>query len=293
VQELTHWFVVLADEENVTAAAARLHVPQPTLSRRLSQLERRLGARLFDRVGRRIRLNAAGRAYLEHVRRADHELGAAAEAVRDLTAAEVPSLRLGFLHSFGTWLVPDLIQRLRAHEPAVHVDLVQGGPEHIGGLLLAGEVDLAIVSPRPASSRLGWRRLQRQQVRLLVPRGHRLAVRRSVRFDTLRDAEFVAMQPGYSMRQTLDEACAASGFEPHIAVECQELETVAGLVAVGIGIALVPAEQHGRPSRPDVVAVPVSGVDVTRDIGLAWSLDRPLSRIARTARTLAPQPVPD
>lgn len=288
MQEHTHWLVVLADEENVTAAAARLHVPQPTLSRRLGQLERRLGTRLFDRVGRRIALNATGRAYLEHVRRADDELAAATEAVRAHTAGETPSLRLGFLHSFGTWLVPDLIQRLRAVEPGVHVDLVQGGPEHITAQLLAAELDLGIVSPRPASTRLGWRRLQRQEVRLLVPRGHPLASRRSVRFQTLRDAEFVAMQPGFSMRQTLDDACAASGFEPRVAVECQELETVAGLVAAGIGIAITPADPRGRAPRPDVAVLPVTGVELARDIGLAWSKDQPLGRVARLARDLAP-----
>lgn len=280
------WFVVLADEENVTAASERLHVPQPTLSRRLARLERQLGTTLFDRTGKRLHLNASGRVYAEHLRRAHSELVAAEQAIHELATSGPRVVHLGFLHSFGTWLVPELIQRTRAVDPALRFDLVQDAAERITAKVVSGDVDLGIVSPRPHDAPVSWRRLLRQRIQLAVPAADPLARRRSVEFGELRHAEFVSMAPGFGMRQLLDEACETVDFEPHITVECQELDTVAGLVAAGIGVALLP-DSPDRRLPPGVTTLRVTGVDAGRDVGLIWARGVVLSQPARRVRELA------
>lgn len=286
MRDAVRWFVVLAEEENVSAAAARLRIPQPTLSRRLARLEQRLGTTLFDRNGKRLRINDAGRLYAEHLRRAHTELVAAEQAVHELRAHGPRVVRLGFLHSFGTWLVPELIQRTREADPSVRFELVQDAAETITAAVVSGDVDLGIVSPRPRSAPVSWRRLLRQEVHLTVPSTDPLARRHTVAFTELRDRVFVAMAPGFGMRQLLDEACATAGFEPHITVECQELDTVAGLVAADIGVALLP-ESPDRHLPGGVVSVPVTGIDATREVGLIWARGTVLPEPARQVRALA------
>lgn len=286
MQELVWWFVVLAQEENVTAAAERLHVPQPTLSRRLARLERQLGTTLFDRTGKRLHLNAAGRLYAEHLRRAHTELAAADQAVRELQTGGPRVVRLGFLHSFGTWLVPELIQRTREVAPAIRFELVQDAAEVITTKVASGDVDLGIVSPRPRDAPVSWRRLLRQEVHLVVSAADPLARRRSVGLDELRDREFAAMAAGFGMRQLLDEACASVGFEPRITVECQELDTVAGLVAAGIGVALLP-ESPDRHLPAGVAVLELTGIDAAREVGLIWARGALLCEPARRVRALA------
>lgn len=283
MREAVRWFVVLTEEENVTAAAARLQMSQPTLSRMLARLEKRLGTTLFDRHGRRLILNGAGRLYADHARRADAELALAEQAIADLAVDGPRVVRLGFLHSFGTWLVPEAVRRARESDPAVSFELLQGAADVIRDKVIAGDLDLGILSPQPASPKVTWRRLMRQSVVVAVPLGHPLADSRGVRMEQLEGASFVAMPPEYGMRQMLDEACAAAGFEPRVVVECQDLHTVTGLVSAGIGIALLP-EQHSPQHPADVAITPLLGAGAGREVGLIWAKGRPLSGPARDVR---------
>ena len=285
MREATQWLVTLAEEQNVTAAAARLQMSQPTLSRMLGRLERRLGADLFDRHGRRLVLNDTGRRFVEHVRRADAELALAEQAVADLLADGPRVVRLGFLHSFGTWLVPDLVRRARAHDPGLTFELRQDSADAIRDGVLAGDLDLGILSPRPVTPRLTWRRLLTQSVVLAVPETHPLADRSGVRVADLRDEPFVSMPPEFGMRQILEELCAATGFEPNVAVECQDLHTVAGLVNAGIGVALLPEEQTPRYTA-GLRTTPLLDAPEGRDVGLVWAKGRPLAAPARAVRDI-------
>jgi len=288
VREQIRWFVVLAEEQNVSAAADRLGMTQPTLSRRLAALEKHLGAPLFDRHGRRLALNDAGRIFATYAGRADAEIAAGEQEVRDLITGGPRVVRLGFLHSFGTWLVPGLIEQVHDHDPTLRFELVQGSSEQITEQVVSGHIELGIVSPKPATAPVVWRRLLRQAVVLAVPVHHRLASERSVRPSDLADESFITMEPGFGMRRILDEMMAAGGVTPHVTAECQELSTVAALVAARIGVALLPHEaEHSYP--PGMVTVPITGVDSGRDIGLVWARGRPLSAAASRVRELARQ----
>ncbi|MDT5147863.1 MAG: hypothetical protein QOC58_2508 [Mycobacterium sp.] len=283
------WFVTLAELQHVTAAAEQLHVAQPTLTRMLARLERRLGVALFDRHGRRLSLNTYGRIFYEHARRAQLELDSARRAIDDLSNPAVSELRLGFLSSFGSSVVPRLIAGFRKTSPRVTFMLEEGAAESIGDLVQSGFVDIGVVSPRPRKPTLAWRSLFRQRLGVAVPGGHRFADETAVSMTELADESFVAMHTGFGMRRLLDELCAAAQFQPRIVLESANLTTTAGLVAAGLGISLMPMDS-GDDAHGDTV-LRLADADAYRDVGLVWNSGRPLSRPARdfiaTAATIS------
>ncbi|MBU3062948.1 LysR family transcriptional regulator [Nocardia sp. NEAU-G5] len=269
-----HWFLTLAELEHVGAAAVRLGLSQPTLSRMLARLERRLGARLFDRHGKRLSLNDFGHVYYEHARRAQAELDAAARELADLANPARGVVRLTFLHSFGARLVPELIAGFRRGSGAITFNLSQDAAEVVTGRVRDGAADLGIVSPKPAVPGLGWRELLGQRLALAVPADHRLAGRRQVRLAEAADSDFIAMQTGYGMRTILEDLCAAADFRPRIVMESSDLVTVGGLVGAGLGVALLPIEDavsRGLGPQPGPVLVPLTDPGATRAVGLIWS----------------------
>ncbi|BBX32943.1 MULTISPECIES: LysR family transcriptional regulator [Mycolicibacterium] len=272
------WFVVLAETEHVTDAAAELGVSQPTLSRALARLEDQLGAPLFDRVNRRLHLNAYGQILLEHARRSIAEIRSATERIAALRDPDTGTVRLAFLHSQASWFVPDLLRRFRAEAPRVQFDLVQGAAHVIVEQLANGQADLAITSPRPDGYR--WRGLYLERLCLAVPRDHRLASRARIRLADAAGEPFVALAPGFGLRQLTDELCAEAGIAPQVVFEAMEIPTMEGLVAAGFGVAVVPVPRPER-AEPGAVYVPLAAASAKRQLGLAWSAERQLPPAAQ------------
>lgn len=273
------WFITLAELQHVTAAAEQLHIAQPTLTRMLGRLEGRLGVELFDRRGKRLALNTYGRVFYEHTRRAQCELDAARRAIDDLVNPAVGEIRLGFLGSFGSTVVPRLIAGFREASPRVTFTLDEGAAESIGDLVQSGSIDLGLVSPRPQAPNLAWRSLFRQRLGVAFPCDHALAGATAVSMTDLADEPFVAMRAGFGMRRLLDELCAAARFQPRIVLESANLTSTAGLVAAGLGVSLMPID--GSEHAPGVRVLPLADADAYRDVGMIWNSGRPLSRPAR------------
>ncbi|HEY0229298.1 MAG TPA: LysR family transcriptional regulator [Mycobacterium sp.] len=273
------WFITLAELQHVTAAAEQLRIAQPTLTRMLARLERRLGVELFDRRGRRLSLNAYGRIFYQHARRAQLELDSARRAIEDLTNPAVSEVRLGFLPSFGAAVVPRLIADFTKTSPRVTFALEADAAASIADAVESGALDIGVVSPRPAEPILAWRSMFRQRLGVAVPRDHRLTGAAEVSMSDLANEPFVTMHPGFGMRRLLDELCAAAQFQPRIALEASDLSTSAGLVAAGLGISLMPID--GSEYTSGVVILRLTDADAYRDVGTIWNSSRPLSRAAR------------
>jgi LysR family transcriptional regulator, transcription activator of glutamate synthase operon len=240
---------------------------------------------LFDRRGRRLSLNAYGRIFYEHARRAQLELDSARRAIEDLTNPAVSEIRLGFLHSFGATVVPRLIADFTKASPRVTFALEEDAAASIADSVESGSLDIGVVSPRPAQTTLAWRSMFRQRLGVAVPRDHRLAGVAEVSMSAIAHEPFVTMHPGFGMRRLLDELCAAAQFQPRIALASSDLSTSAGLVAAGLGISLMPID--GSEYTPGVVILRLTDADAYRDVGLIWNSARPLSRAARDFIALA------
>ena len=201
--EELQWFVVLAETEHVTEAAAELAISQPTLSRALARFESQARTPLFDRVNRRLRLNAYGQIMLEHATRSIAEMQSATERIAALRDPDTGRVRLAFLHSLANWYVPEQLRRFRKSAPAIGFDLFQGPAPEITQRVRSGQADIAITAPGPDGPGFGWHRLYVEQLclavgDLTVPSCRSCALRRRAR---RRPTRFSTYSPGRSRQR--------------------------------------------------------------------------------------------
>jgi DNA-binding transcriptional LysR family regulator len=273
--EQLRYFVAAAEREHMSRAAEALHITQPALSRSIARLESELGTALFDRVGRVVRLTAQGRAFLLHARRALVNVDAGRDAIAESLDPDQGVVSFGFLHTLGGWLAPALLGAYRAQRPRVQFRLGQSGAVGMTQALANGEMDLVLTSPRPEGDTFGWRALMTEPLLLAVPPDHRLAGRRRVRLSEVADDPFVIQPDGYGLRSITDERCREAGFAPRVAFEGEEVATLRGLVAAGLGVALLPvARSAGAAITVATPLLRVADRGCSRTIGLAWDRRR-------------------
>ncbi|MDP9465901.1 MAG: LysR family transcriptional regulator [Actinomycetota bacterium] len=276
-------FVAVGRSEHVTRAASALGVPQPTLSRSIARLEQDLGLRLFVRTGRALRLTREGRLLLEHAERALVELETGLRALAGDVSPDSGRLAFGFLHTLGGGAVPQLLREFRGDFPGVRFELVQRGHDALVELVRTGAVDLCLTSPLPEGADLEVRALHEQSLRLVVPAGHRLAPRGRLRLGEAAEETFVGLERGYGLRATSDEWCRRAGFVPRLSFEGEDIDTVRGLVAAGLGVALLPAHDVAGGAA-GMVELEVVDPRPTRVVGLVWrraALELPAVRAFR------------
>ncbi|MDT0447030.1 LysR family transcriptional regulator [Streptomyces johnsoniae] len=293
------YFAGVARHEHITQAARDLSVPQPTLSRAMARLEADLGMALLARRGRTVALTPAGRAFARSVERALGEVERAVDAVRSDADPAAGKVAFGFLHTMGPETVPALLREFREDHPRVRFALVQSYGEDMIERMRAGELDLCLTSPVPEAPDLVTRRLDEQRLLLVVPADHRLAARRRVRLAEAAEEPFVTLEPGYGLRRLTEALCEQAGFRPRVAFEGEEPETLRGLVAAGLGVALLPPPTVARPGvRELAVSVPRA----VREIGVAWMAGRSDTRpvadfkrflLGRRGRLAGPPPAAD
>jgi len=266
-------FAVVAREQHVTRAADQLGLAQSTLSRNIARLEADLGTSLFVRAGRTVRLTRHGRQLLPHVERALLALSDGLDELAQELHPDTGRIAFAFLHSLGAKVVPVLLRDFRRGHPAVRFTLVHHANDAMLEQLRAGAVDLCLTSPVPDDEAFRWRRLDVQRLCLMVPRGHRLAARKRVRLAEAADEDFIGLEHGYGLRRLTDEWCRQAGFTPRLAFEGEEIDTVLGLVAIGLGVALMP---KGSGRHHDLVELDVVAPRTMRTIALVWRADRAL-----------------
>jgi DNA-binding transcriptional LysR family regulator len=191
---------------------------------------------------------------------------------------------VAFLHTFGTWLLPPLISSFRRTNPLVRFELRQHGEAAIQQNLLDGVVDLILTSEDPEHPQIRWRRLLVEPLRVAVPANHRLARRKRVRLADVAEEPFIVLRHGYGLRALTENLCQQAGFTPLVTFEGEEVETLRGLVAAGLGVALLPPPHAVMSTVDDMVPashLEVTDVDAARDIGLAWLADRTLPSSSR------------
>ena len=278
----------LADYGQVTDTAAMLRVSQPTLSRLLARAENELGTRLFERSADGVHPNPYGEVVLAAARDITSRYDQLRGDLAELLDPDTGTVRLAFVDSIATSLIPGILHEFRREAPRVRVALRQEPGHEILRDLASGLSELAFTSPRPPGP-YGWLPLQRQRLVLVVPAGHRLAARRRVRLDEIADEDFVTVSRGPGFRTLLDELLQAEGVLPRISFESADLATIEGLVGVGLGVSILPEQLIGASST---VGVALAAAGAERVIGLTWRTDRSLSPAAARFLEFLGQHVP-
>jgi DNA-binding transcriptional LysR family regulator len=262
------YFVAVAEEANFTKAAERVHITQSGVSAQIRQFEKELGAELFDRTSRMVRLTDAGAAALPHARQAL----AAAEAVRrtiaDVTGLVRGRLRLGMVT--GCTVTPLFAALASFHQafPRIEVALSEANSDLLIEDVRAGNVDIALVGAAGAMpADLASVTIVSEGLVALVPEGHALAAKEEVKLRRLCAYPLLCLPPGTGIRSVLDQACAAQGIRPNIALQATAPGAVADLAARGMGVAVLSVS---TADHPELTAVPITDVDVPALLGLVW-----------------------
>ena len=272
------WFQQVADGVTVTEVGELYWISQSGVSRGLARLEAELGTPLLRRSGRTLRMTRAGAAFKRHVDALLTDLDDGVAAVSQLIDPETGTVELAFQLSLGTWLVPDLVAGFRAAHPHVQFVLQQSRDELATDVLEDGRFDLEITTLRRSGPDVRWHPLLKEPLSLAVPRAHRLADRTEIDLSEVAEEPFVTFRPASLLRRTGIELCEKAGFTPTIAFEGDDVPTVRGFVAAGLGVAIIPTSRPDRADARDapVRHVPLADPAAVRQIGIAWSTGRRL-----------------
>jgi LysR family transcriptional regulator, transcription activator of glutamate synthase operon len=280
------WFQQVADGTTVTEVSELEAVTQSGVSRALARLEAQIGTPLLRRSGRILRLTHAGSVFKRHVDAMLHQLDDGIAAVNQLLEPDTGTVALAFQHSLATWLVPDLVRSFRAAHPHVTFQLTQVRDELHSAALDGGRADLEIGTRRPRDPSVHMRSIAVEPLRLALPRDHRLAGRQQIRLADVSDEPFVSLRPNSALRKLSDELCERAGFRPSVVFEGDDLSTVRGFVAAGLGVAIVPAPRAGSPEAATgpVLYCEILDTGAVREICLTWSAERRLLPAAELFR---------
>ncbi|MFI5608699.1 LysR family transcriptional regulator [Amycolatopsis sp. NPDC051903] len=289
------YFAAAAEELHFTRAAERLYVSQPALSKQIRMLERQLGAALFERDRRTVRLTPVGEALLPHARRVLAEWDAAHEAVVRAKAEQRETLVVGMSTSPGRGgLLPGVRSRFTGEHPHARITLRQIGWHDSTAGLADGSTDVAFVwLPVPGAERYDWVVVAEEPRLVALPAGHRLAGQSTVDFAELLDEPFLALpESAGPLRDYWLAPEARAGRAPVIGAEITSADETYEALVDGRGVCLIAAGNAPLLTRGDVVALPVRGVSPSR-FALAWRKDddRPLVHAYARAARLAAQGV--
>ena len=273
------YFVAAARHLHFTRAAAECCVAQPPLSQQIANLERELGAPLFLRQGRAVRLTDAGEAMLEYAERILAEEAAAKRAVQEVLGLKRGQITIWTLPTPGQHLLPPLLASFRRSYPTIEISLREVVPaRQIAEAIAAGRADLGIVHLPYQVEGLEERVLLREEMALVVPSAHRFAARTSVALSEAAAEDFVWVSEGATEAHPIYAACLAAGFAPRIVCLSGSAQGMQSLVAAGLGISLLPRLAIHPPEGARVVELdpPRPG----RTLVAIWRADR-LSHAAR------------
>jgi LysR family transcriptional regulator, carnitine catabolism transcriptional activator len=258
-------FLALADTQHFTRAAERCSLSQSAFSQLIRRLEEEAGTALFNRTTRTVTLTAEGRVFVESARRLLADIEAAFEDLKDRTRGRKGRVAVAALPSLAATLLPAIFAAYRRRFPGVKIELFDCLSDRCLECLSDGRVDFALTAPGPRLAEFENRLVLSEGFYLVCHREHPLARKTSVQLQDLKGYEMVHFARMSSVRQHVEPAIGTVG-SGYSGLEVEQLATVAGLVAAGLGISLVPELTLFQFKRPELAAIPVESKSLTRPI---------------------------
>jgi LysR family hydrogen peroxide-inducible transcriptional activator len=274
------YFCAIADTGSFTRAAQHTHVSQPSLSQQLRKLEDELGARLFDRLGRRVQLTELGRAFLPRARAVLSDLEAARSDVVERKASIGGPISIGVIPTIAPYFLPPILAAFSHKYPEVRVSVAEEITPVLLERLRVGTMDVAIVAlPLQARSH-DFRSfsLMAEKLYAVLPKVHTLAKRGVVSLEELQGDPFLLLRDGHCFRETAVKACKRAHLNPKIIFESGQFSSILSMVSAGLGVSIVPA--MAREKRAGCRYVPLADERAARTIGVVTLNGRSPTRVS-------------
>ena len=272
--------LALAEYGSFVAAAARLRLSQPALTRMVKRLEAELGVRLFDRSTRRVEITAAGRAFAAVAERMLNDLGITVQSVREVAQEGRGLVVVSSVMSVAGGLLPRMIAAYRDDRPGVEIHVREGIYATILDDVRSGVADFGISYVDELPDFAVGTALGREIFYAVVPSRHKLANRRSVTLAELAAHPIVALPTESRTRRTIDAAAVAAGLQLRQRVIVTQIATLLALIAAGVGVGVVPGGATRGPLPPGVRVIPLAGSKLVRRMGLITLRGRELTPAA-------------
>jgi DNA-binding transcriptional LysR family regulator len=273
--ELRHirYFLAVAEELHFGRAAQHLRLAQPGLSQQISALEGLIGARLFHRNRRRVELTAAGEAFMPEARKIFVQAERAVLVAQQAARGELGRIKIGYVASAAyTGALRAIVSGFRKSHPDVELGLIEMEMRMQLDEMSEARLDIAFIRPpvRLPSEMAAFRILD-EPVALAVPSEHPLAGKKRVALAQFSEEIFITPhhEQGVSFYEHTTQACRAAGFTPRMGPQGRDFVTIASMVSVGLGVALVPMSLQ-RIQLPGVVCKSISDVAITAELSIAY-----------------------
>ncbi|NBD27277.1 LysR family transcriptional regulator [Paenibacillus glycinis] len=279
--ELTQleYFLAVARTEHLTKAAETLSITQPALSHSISKLEAELGVPLFERKGRSLQINRYGTMFAKHVEKILQEVERGRKEIEESVNPDSGTVHLAYLNILGVDLIPRLVRDYRSANPKIAFELTQGDKGAIQEQLENGYADLMITSERPVSDAYDWVPIRLLPLYLAVASDHRFADRASISLTEIVGEPFVGLKSNCGLRDSLMTRFQHMNFSLASAYDAEDLQTVAGFVAAGLGVSVLP--QTAGLNLDGLRWIPIQEEGWVWEVGLHLRKDRFLSPASR------------
>jgi DNA-binding transcriptional LysR family regulator len=274
-------FLSVAKHLNYTRAAEEVNLSQPSVSVRMRQLERDLGTKLFEQLGKKIALTEAGELLVPYASRVIAATADARDAMDQLQGLERGSLRIGASTTPGMYLIPQTIAHFKRTYAKIEIHLAVRDTRQIEDGVIRNEFDFGFVGGHLAGNEVDVLPWMTDHLVLVVPFNHILARKKSVKTADLRKERFILREAGSATRAAVASHLQKADLEVETVMEMENPESVKKAVQSGLGIAFISkfAVETELKAR-SLVAVHVKGLDINRELKIVYRKDKHLSRSA-------------
>ena len=270
------YFCAVAETGSFSRAAEQSYVSQPSLSQQIMKLEDELGARLFDRLGRSVRLTDVGKIFLPRARSVLRELEVARGDVVERKDSISGPITVGVIPTVAPYFLPSRLASFSRRFPEALLSVMEEITPILLDRLRAGAIDVAILALPIRGHEFETAPLLTERLFAALPRDHKLAKRRAIALKDLRSEPFLLLRDGHCFRDTAVAACDRARINPRIVFESGQFSSLLSMVGAGMGISIVPEMviTENLPGR----YVPIADEQATRTIGSVVLRGRSLTR---------------
>ncbi|MGK0237553.1 MAG: LysR family hydrogen peroxide-inducible transcriptional activator [Candidatus Pelagisphaera sp.] len=247
------YFVAVAEEENFTRAAEKCFVSQPSLSAQIIKLESELGAKLFNRLGRRVELTSAGVFFEKRARSILMEAENAQLEISEGEGEPRGRLRVGVTPTVGPYLLPPVLANCRERYPDLQIRVEESQRRLLMDSLVGGQLDVVISSYSGKVAHIEAEPVLQESLNLVVPRNHALADKQEISIQDFKDEPLILLGESLVLGEKVLELFGRNNFEPKIGAVCSQVSTAKALVHSGVGLSILPEMARETVSPYDVV----------------------------------------
>jgi len=284
------YFCAIVDSGSFSRAARQSHVSQPSLSQQIRKLEDELGARLFDRLGRSVRLTETGQTFLPRARAVLRELAAARGDLDQQRDSMSGAITVGVIPTVAPYFLPARLTTFSRKFREARLSVVEEITPVLLERLRAGSIDLAVLALPVRGHEFEVFPILTEPLFAALPRKHRLSRLRAVSLNDLRSEPFVLLRDGHCFRENALAACDRARLHPQIIFESGQFSSLLSMVAAGMGISIVP--QMAIDKKSACAYVRLADERATRTIGAVRLRGRSLSRVHNAFLSLLLSPEP-